>query len=769
MDLPPPMHTCKPCPNGFSVIAISTMKGGVFNADELGFIKDRILRVKNLLLQGIRRESFAHQISWMNGDSLADLSNIEICDKCPAGTYFDGTETDYVKFISIPKSMTAIIKPGMLSMWKLSDLRCTPCEEGFIRENTADPTRCTACGEFEFAEYTEQALKIRSHPVYRSTTTMLPTRCSSCPGGTERKFEKAMCSSIAISSLTIASHGVGFNIPTLNDCCWPCEVNYFSTGNRGPCTPVPDLRATRYPYATTESVTCQEGEEMKDCKAVKQTTNPSFNEKFDLCRSSAREASDELDWRTCVACTGVEKPAKVQGTWTCQMCNGYDSSADDPGDIVVEGEYYNSSAAGCQECDSCSVFTPNITWKSVALSDEYTGAMDVWMKFGFFIQNRWFTRDFDVSRPCTPLVRRGLEWSTTDTISVEGRDEKKTRSPTSSAWKGQMYESGTVPVDHAIDYEFRSQGAFDCTMKHCRAHCVATYFYSQGCGGRFPVSEMWAQTTNADKTRTSKNLQVLGVELANKRDELAYWRLKHHGECVTCEICAAGEFNAGCNVWGVPHPKGSCESCLSSCSPGEFLWHEGGLRGCTPLQKELVGRVTSNYKCRKCPTWVQNNSGIYAVLGCGNKQEFAYHKYGGEGLESETFTRERVHTSFASDDTTAIATVYKPFFHLEPYCPARYFFDMRTPQCRFTQERGFKLHRENHDFGYEEYDLGCCTLCRDCDASTYRMSSQWLECKGASTEDTQGDRCVSSCSSEFWIERQPGTGSPGACSACSEC
>jgi hypothetical protein len=33
-----------------------------------------------------------------------------------------------------------------------------------MRADTPDATRCTACGEYEFAEYTEQAVKVRSGP-----------------------------------------------------------------------------------------------------------------------------------------------------------------------------------------------------------------------------------------------------------------------------------------------------------------------------------------------------------------------------------------------------------------------------------------------------------------------------------------------------------------------------------------------------------------------------------------------------------------------------
>ncbi len=50
-----------------------------------------------------------------------------------------------------------------------------------------------------------------------------------------------------------------------------------------------------------------------------------------------------------------------------------------------------------------------------------------------------------------------------------------------SPWKGQLYQSGQVPDDFAINYEYLSRGAASCTLQHCRKRCLAFYFYSQGC------------------------------------------------------------------------------------------------------------------------------------------------------------------------------------------------------------------------------------------------------------------------------------------------
>ena len=158
-------------------------------------------------------------------------------------------------------------------------------------------------------------VKIRIEPnvAYTLNSTMLPTKCSFCPARTERILDNTLC----------GSENIDGNIPRKNECCEPCEINYFNTGNDGPCVPVEDRGSTTFPYGNIEAVQCGKGEEMK----------------YDLCQSSIHEPSNEKDWRTCFQCTGVEKPEYSSGRWTCQMCNGHSFFIED---IVVEGEYFNS-------------------------------------------------------------------------------------------------------------------------------------------------------------------------------------------------------------------------------------------------------------------------------------------------------------------------------------------------------------------------------------------------------------------------------------------
>ena len=67
---------------------------------------------------------------------------------------------------------------------------------------------------------------------------------------------------------------------------------------------------------------------------------------------------------------------------------------------------------------------------------------------------------------------------------------------------------------------------------------------------------------------------------------------------------------------------------------------------------------------------MRNTSGIYTVLGCGNKQQFTHHTYEAGTQEDATYSQAEVETGFAADEAPAVATLFKPFFRLTPYCPS---------------------------------------------------------------------------------------------------
>ena len=69
------------------------------------------------------------------------------------------------------------------------------------------------------------------------------------------------------------------------------------------------------------------------CRSTKETINPNFDLEIDLCRSTvAKHRTSRIG----------------EHVLSARECNGHSFYIDDIDNIVVEGEYYNSSAARCQ-------------------------------------------------------------------------------------------------------------------------------------------------------------------------------------------------------------------------------------------------------------------------------------------------------------------------------------------------------------------------------------------------------------------------------------
>jgi hypothetical protein len=193
--------------------------------------------------------------------------------------------------------------------------------------------------------------------------------------------------------------------------------------------------------------------------------------------------------------------------------------------------------------------------------------------------------------------------------------------------------------------------------------------------------------------------------------------------------------------------------CWAQCEGAEFLWHAEGLRRCSQLAEELRGRVLENYVCRRCPTWVQNTRGICAVLGCGGKDTFEWWQTVTMVVMKVPLTKAEALAKPASEHPT-VDVKFKPFWHLGAYCPNGQFFDTEEPGCKFEPESGFRLHRAEMSFGYEEFRLECCKVCERCDASLYRMNALYRACTGESVRDTQAQACGDRCESGFYVRNE---------------
>ncbi|NBX18288.1 MAG: hypothetical protein EBR09_13070, partial [Proteobacteria bacterium] len=473
----------------------------MFNKD-LENVQNSFRTLKTFMAGNINVDSnFFNEISWLNIESLFEFSYMETCVFCPAGTYFDRQSLDLARVVGNGDTRAKIIDSEnrmqkdivYLKNWSLYQLRCQPCPVGSYRDDSNNEVfKCNFCRDDEFPVLSSTKLRIQMKPdkIHEVHWTYLPTRCSLCPGGYERS-EKTECSSIAF--------GPGeenYNVVIKNDCCYPCEVNSYKEHGVPICTNVDSNKATEVPYGNKKQLSCTLGTELRACKEVKREPNePLLDPQLqDFCRPT--EDMRDQDWRVCLPCTAVEQPVIIDDEPRCIMCNLEMEESE------ALGEFYNMSTRQCQSCDACSVFEPDVKWRSFFDEDsQYKQKMSEWVDVGsreisFRILNRWHYKHFNITQACKPLRRRALVWNeTTKTISIQGADYRKV--PTSKKWTGQLQMEGPLPNFHAIDFDVFVAGEQRCMVQRCEDFCPSRYYYSQGCGAGAARKDLWVRRATA--------------------------------------------------------------------------------------------------------------------------------------------------------------------------------------------------------------------------------------------------------------------------------
>jgi hypothetical protein len=312
--------------------------------------------------------------------------------------------------------------------------------------------------------------------------------------------------------------------------------------------------------------------------------------------------------------------------------------------------------------------------------------------------------------------------------------------------KGMLYQSQKVEEYHAVEYDRPMNDQLQCERKHCKDFCDgAWYQYSDECGS----SDPWVQY-NDTETQSPQEKKASGLPPPGDTDfDAQKYKILHRGKCTYCLSCKRGYYNVGCNDWGAGknHFRGDCKECLTECmvDSDNFLWHPVKLRGCNPTDddgKQQV-RVLDNYKCTLCPTWVQKDEQIYAVLGCGNKKKFGYHEIDTTSVSryiDKTLGISDVHKlvvqtgSRVLPHNEGVDIKFKAVHYTAPYCPVGYFFD-RNNNCDFTS-RELELKQEDPTIqlhGTNIYNVLCCTKCVVCDPqSQARVIGRWRRCDGSS-------------------------------------
>jgi hypothetical protein len=780
LRLPPPPRQCKQCAAGKSMFIVFC--DGVGDPDvaivaaECYPMNRQIQALKDEFaskLQSARRDD----ISWLNVGAFIDFK-VGVCRDCPAGTYFSPNAL-------LGLSDAELAKPRQdylgRDAWTLRQLRCIPCEYGKFTSGLGK-TVCDQCPEYQHVLHEDVDVEIRTKADYEKTELKkvpILKSCSGCPVGTEyyanskAVIKDTRCSSLntAPGSFTVLVLGQPHNlqIPTnVSLCCRPCFLNLYRSDIKARiCVSGRSVNPTLAPYGQVAPMECIEGQQKKFC-VVRQDWN-NADRRVSPCTTVG--SGSDTDWATCVSCLKTERPIKVGTNHECVLCN-QDAS----------GEYFENRT--CQTCDSCSILTPEFTlekfeWEK---STEYTTVLDLWKEtdeIQFRWQDRW--RYQNVIVKCVPLTRRVMEWNATaQTITVKGVDHYKMDANTEQKRDGMLFTEKSVAIFHAMQYDKIVDGKTICVYRPCRYFCEDLFYqYSNGCGRN---EDPWV----AKKISEVVELLIMsalktkfvssGVAMPGG---LKDYVIVPQGKCQLCQECDPGEYNPECNKWEVNvDPKGKCKKCLTLCQAGQFLWHASGLRGCDPAATGggttgATGKVQvlTDYECKACPTWIRRNGGMYAVLGCGNKETFGYHKNdAAKGYVDVDFTKSEVtaliSTHKFSVERKDVDWKFKPFVYDIDYCPDGYYFS--ATKCDFDSQSYVLEPGQVIEHGLDPYNRDCCVMCDDCDpAKEKRVQNRWKFCDGSTLSDTQKEHCVEKCHTGYYDNNQ--TGGAGACIPCTRC
>ncbi len=293
-------------------------------------------------------------------------------------------------------------------------------------------------------------------------------------------------------------------------------------------------------------------------------------------------------------------------------------------------------------------------------------------------QDKW--KNHTVGVTCVQLKRRVMAWdATAGKNNMTGADHYKAGANPEQKRDGKLFTEKPVADFWAMHYDKLENMKTICVYRPCKDFCSDIYYhYSNGCG---QDADPWVAKKISEEVELLK-MSALTTQLVNGSGVmLKDYVIVPQGKCDLCKECDPGQYNPDCNKWEVGvEPKGLCKTCLSECGAGQFLWHASGLRGCDPgvaTGNDTKGtvQVLTDYECKPCPTWIRRNGangGMYAVLGCGNKATFRYHKADIEKNSIDVdFTvkevKDKILADRANDDRPDVDWKFKPFVYAIDY------------------------------------------------------------------------------------------------------
>ncbi len=323
-----------------------------------------------------------------------------------------------------------------------------------------------------------------------------------------------------------------------------------------------------------------------------------------------------------------------------------------------------------------------------------------------------------------------------------------------------VHEIARVPDLHTLH-----RVSANCTITRCADVCRNSFHYSPGCGQQEEdPDKIWVSIDNAPRAYSTLSAQDKAVSLNVT-----------HGACQLCKTCSKGQYNGLCNVHMLGNnPVGSCQSCLTECEQDFFMHHSEKEAGChappeTQRSANNMWKISENYVCERCPTWVRQQDSITIVSACGFRQKYT----GWVWDEDSGISAQQQDVSFKNweSDFAELGDKYRNYRSfmrdLVKYCPPGYFYDEHIPDCDLGQQsQSYKVPGTGGtivSIGFDMYNPTCCQPCTTCPHFKNKDTSNWKACLGDSLSDTQ-NACVDRCGAMFWENK-----TASECRRCSTC
>ena len=299
----------------------------------------------------------------------------------------------------------------------------------------------------------------------------------------------------------------------------------------------------------------------------------------------------KVGWRTCKLCalSGTKKQLDGKGSGECK---------DEGKELPTQGKL--------NECTHCSLcYKLEIAPETITLHVIPPDMLDKHNLESRFSAGTYLTEK--TKAECKPLARR-LVYNA-DGTTLYNDEYRKT------IYDSTVYQ---VPSFHTVIRVLNN-----CTLKKCSEVCDGIFEYSPGCGPQISNTEdMWVIY---GQNRTT-------LKSVNDHETLKKGLFVTNSPCSVCKTCEKGYYNDECNVYrdGV-HPQGMCKSCRLKCDAGEYMHHKDGDGRCdfplsTRQHTDSLWKVTSNYECRRCPTWVlekrNDKQFLHTVTACGERSQY---------------------------------------------------------------------------------------------------------------------------------------------------